>query len=107
MRLTLDIPDEAHRRIKTLAAFHGMSMKDFILKRTLEELAEEKENAADAVPLPGSPWRVKPDDMDETEWIMGSPWLVDRLDKSLKQIEEGKVVSFDSVEDLRRAIGLE
>lgn len=34
-RLTLEIPDETHRRLKTLAAYCGMTMKDFLLSRAL------------------------------------------------------------------------
>ncbi|RYD31983.1 MAG: hypothetical protein EOP86_16690, partial [Verrucomicrobiaceae bacterium] len=32
-RLTLDIPDDTHRKLKTLAAYFSMSMKDFLLSR--------------------------------------------------------------------------
>lgn len=34
-RLTLDIPDETHRKLKTLAAYFGMTMKDFLISRAL------------------------------------------------------------------------
>ncbi|RYD26310.1 MAG: DUF1778 domain-containing protein [Verrucomicrobiaceae bacterium] len=34
-RLTLEIPDDTHRRLKTLAAYFGMSMKDFLISRAL------------------------------------------------------------------------
>ena len=30
-RLTLEIPDDTHRKLKTLAAYCGMTMKDFLL----------------------------------------------------------------------------
>lgn len=30
-RLTLKISDEAHRKLKTLAAYCGLTMKDFLL----------------------------------------------------------------------------
>ena len=88
MRLTLEIPDEAHRRIKTLAAFHGMSMKDYVLQRTLAK----DEVETDDNPLPTSPWRVKPEDMDETEWLMSNPWLIDRLKASREQRKSGQVL---------------
>ncbi len=34
-RLTLDIPDDTHRKLKTLAAYFGMTMKDFLISRAL------------------------------------------------------------------------
>lgn len=34
-RLTLDIPDDTHRKLKTLAAYLGMTMKDFLISRAL------------------------------------------------------------------------
>lgn len=39
-RLTLEIPDDVHRKIKTLAAYLGMSMKDFLISRALEPVAK-------------------------------------------------------------------
>lgn len=35
-RLTLEIPDDTHRKLKTLAAYFGMSMKDFLITRALD-----------------------------------------------------------------------
>lgn len=34
-RLILDIPDDMHRKLKTLAACVGMTMKDFLISRAL------------------------------------------------------------------------
>ncbi|MGA0854659.1 MAG: hypothetical protein ACO3RK_07580, partial [Luteolibacter sp.] len=34
-RLTIEIDPEQHRQIKTLATFSGMTIKDFILSKTL------------------------------------------------------------------------
>jgi uncharacterized protein (DUF1778 family) len=45
-RLTLDIPDETHRKLKTLAAYLGMSMKDFLISRALEPVAKPTPPAA-------------------------------------------------------------
>ena len=91
MRVTLDITSEAHRQLKTLAAFSGMTMKDFILNRALgAETAETKT-------------RGKPDGMDETEYLLSSPANAARLDAALNS---KKRVSFTSEEELRRAIGL-
>lgn len=101
MRLTLEIPDEAHRRIKTLAAFHGMTMKEYVLRKTLEE----KDDSSQL--LPSSPWRVKPESMDETEWIQSNPWLVDRIRSSIEQVKNGQSQTFDSVEEVRNALGIQ
>ncbi len=49
-RLTLDIPDETHRKLKTLAAYFGMSMKDFLITRALptEQAALASNTASDS-----------------------------------------------------------
>ena len=44
-RLTLEIPDETHRRLKTLAAYCGMTMKDFLLSRALAPVERSGEVA--------------------------------------------------------------
>jgi len=44
-RLTLDIPDDMHRKLKTLAAYFGMTMKDFLISRALSP-AEPKTGRA-------------------------------------------------------------
>ncbi len=91
MRVTLDIPSEAHRQLKTLAAFSGMTMKDFILNRALGAKTAAKKT------------RVKPDEMDETAYLLSKPANAARLEAALNS---KKRVSFASEEELRRAIGL-
>jgi uncharacterized protein (DUF1778 family) len=54
-RLTLDIPDEIHRKLKTLAAYCGMTMKDFLLSRALGP----GECGANASAKPGAVRRVE------------------------------------------------
>ena len=39
---------------------------------------------------------------DETEYLMSSPANRERLNKSIKEIEEGKIISFENVEEARR-----
>ncbi|MEI6535589.1 MAG: hypothetical protein WCN98_09640 [Verrucomicrobiaceae bacterium] len=91
MRVTLDITSEAHRQLKTLAAFSGMTMKDFILNRALGAKTSAKKT------------RGKPDGMDETAYLLGNPTNAARLEAALNS---KKRVSFASEEELRRAIGL-
>lgn len=47
-RLTLEIPDDLHRKIKTLAAYVGMSMKDFLITRALAPATASKATAPSA-----------------------------------------------------------
>ena len=91
MRVTLDITSEAHRQLKTLAAFRGMTMKDFILSQALGTAPEQKK-------IPG-----KPKGMDETDYLLSTPANAARLEAALSSQER---VSFASEEELRRAIGL-
>ena len=34
-RISIDVTDDQHQRLKALAALHGKSIKDFVLERTL------------------------------------------------------------------------
>ena len=90
MRVTLDIPEEAHRQIKTLAAFNGMTMKDFIVNRALR-LDEETGD--------------KPGSSDETEYLLSNPANAARL-KAALQSNPNSRVGFDSIEELRNALGV-
>lgn len=48
-RLTIEIDPEQHRQIKTLAMFSGMTIKDFILSKTLGSKRTTEENPTDHV----------------------------------------------------------
>lgn len=39
-RFTIDIPQNDHKRLKTLAAIHGQSMKDIVMKSIRLQLLE-------------------------------------------------------------------
>ena len=84
-RLTIEIDPEQHRKIKTLATFAGMSLKDFILARTLM-----LQNTAPS---------------DTTEELMASPKNADRLRQALSSPASSHRV-FDSLEDLQNALGI-
>ncbi|MES2982070.1 MAG: hypothetical protein V4727_07130 [Verrucomicrobiota bacterium] len=46
-RLTIEIDPEQHRQIKTLATFSGMTIKEFILSKTLGQKRRAEENHTD------------------------------------------------------------
>ena len=45
-RISIDISDEEHRKLKAMAALKGQSLKDFLLKRSLGEESQTDEDAA-------------------------------------------------------------
>ena len=45
-RLSIEIPEDQHKKIKALAAWHGLSLKDYIIERTLSTQAGNREDAA-------------------------------------------------------------
>jgi len=44
-RLSIELPEHQHKKIKALAAWHGLSLKNFIIQRTLSASAENEEDA--------------------------------------------------------------
>ena len=85
-RLTIEIDPEQHRQIKTLATFSGMTIKDFILSKTL-----------------GTKQHKTP--TDATDRLMGSAKNAARLRKAMASPESEHRV-FESVEDLKDALGI-
>ena len=45
-RISIDISDEEHRKLKAMAALKGQSLKDFLLQRTLGDGLQSGEDAA-------------------------------------------------------------
>jgi uncharacterized protein (DUF1778 family) len=82
-RLTIEIDPEQHRRIKTLATYAGMTIKDFILAKTLP-------------PAEGT---------DTTGKLLGSPANAERLRQALAT-PPSEHLTFESVEDVRHALGI-
>ncbi|MBK1792759.1 hypothetical protein [Persicirhabdus sediminis] len=82
-RLSIEIDAEQHRQIKTLATFAGMTMKDFILSRTL-------------APSSG---------VDTTEELLSHPENKQRLLESVSASPDEHVV-FESLDDLKDALGV-
>jgi len=83
-RLSIEIEQEQHRQIKTLATFAGMSIKDFILDKTLSSKVQAR---------------------DATEDLLASPRNARRLREALST-PQAKHVTFESLKDLENALGI-
>jgi hypothetical protein len=83
-RLSIEIDPESHRQIKTLATFAGMTIKDYILSKTLPG----KEQAADA-----------------TEQLLKSPKNAARLRDAISTPQPDHV-AFESLDELKDALGI-
>lgn len=84
-RLTIEIEPEQHRQIKTLATFSGMTIKEFILSKTLGPQRSET--------------------VDVTDRLMGSAKNAARLRAAIATPDPEHRV-FESVEDLKDALGI-
>ncbi len=58
-----------------------------------------RKNAEDAVLISKAEW----DSIQETLWIMSDPERMERLQKSIREMDEGKVHAYSSVEELHAA----
>lgn len=80
-RLTLDIPDDTHRKLKTLAAYFGMSMKDFLITRALptepaastSTTALDSANRLDDLLFTNPTFRLSPENWDEFNAALEAP----------------------------------
>ena len=87
-RLTIEIEPDQHRQIKTLATFAGMTIKEFILSRTLTPSSLQPQQPADT-----------------TARLLGSPKNAKRLREAIGA-ETPKHLIFETTEDLKRALGI-
>lgn len=87
-RLTIEIEPEQHRQIKTLATFAGMTIKEFILSKTLA--------------LPGE---RPPQAEDTTARLLSSPKNAQRLREAIGSKTPEHLV-FETTGDLKRALGI-
>lgn len=46
-RLSIDVTDEQHRRLKAIAALRGQSLKDYVLSRSLEDTPDTEDMTED------------------------------------------------------------
>ncbi|MES2660484.1 MAG: hypothetical protein V4689_17800 [Verrucomicrobiota bacterium] len=83
-RLSIEIDPEQHRQIKTLATFAGLSIKDYILQKTLP--SREKES-------------------DATDHLLSSPANARRLKDALNA-PSSELLAFESLKDLEDALGI-
>jgi uncharacterized protein (DUF1778 family) len=93
-RLVLEITPQQRRQIKTLAAFNGMTMKDYILGKTLP-----------ASKTPRSVKRHAQATEDDTKHLLSSPRMAARLTKAMKGTS-AKRVSFDNLKEVKHALGI-
>ena len=84
-RLSIEIDPDQHRQIKTLATFEGMTIKEFILSRTLSKKSVEESGA--------------------TEQLLSSPKNRERLLEAIAAPRRENRV-FETVEDLENALGI-
>lgn len=87
-RLTIEIDPEQHRQIKTLATFAGMTIKQFILSKTLAPSGGQSSPSGDT-----------------TSRLLGSPKNAERLREAISS-ETPKHLVFETTEDLKRALGI-
>ncbi len=83
-RLSIEIDTEQHRQIKTLATFAGLSIKEFILRKTLPERAKGE---------------------DATDTLLSSPKNAKRLKEAVETPAAEHQV-FESLKDLEDALGI-
>jgi hypothetical protein len=83
-RLSIEIDPEQHRQIKTLATFAGLSIKDYILTKTLPSRGETE---------------------DATDHLLKSPKNAKRLRQAIAApTSEHRV--FQTLEELEDALGI-
>lgn len=87
-RLTIEIEPEQHRQIKTLATFAGMTIKEFILSKTITPSSMPSQHAEDT-----------------TARLLASPKNAKRLRDSITSKTPEHLI-FETTEDLKRALGI-
>ena len=83
-RLSIEIDPEQHRQIKTLATFAGLSIKDYIIHKTLPSKTKEA---------------------DTTNHLLSSPANAKRLRDALETPRSDYRV-FETMKDLEDALGI-
>ena len=87
-RLTIEIEPEQHRQIKTLATFAGMTIKEFILSKTITPSSVQPQQPADT-----------------TTRLLDSPKNAKRLREAISSKTKNHLI-FETTEDLKRALGI-
>jgi len=73
MRITLDIPDELHAKLKAHAMLAGTTLQAAVLRGIDKELVSEALEAVKALALPVSP-AGEPADEDQVNDVLDFPW---------------------------------
>lgn len=92
-RLTLDITADEHRRLKTMASFYGVTMKDFLLSKVIDYEKSEKRTRHDSKTKNG------------TLYLFRSARNKKRLLQSATRNGKGRK-SFNSIKELKHALGI-
>jgi len=87
-RLTIDLSKDEHFKLKVLASYEGLSMKDYLLSHAL------RDGKSDA----------KISKNDETEYLLKTKKNKDRIIKALSSKKTGR--TFSSIKDLKHALGV-
>ncbi len=83
-RLSIEIDPEQHRQIKRLATFAGLSIKEYILQKTLPAKAKA---------------------MDTTDLLLSTPANAKRLMDGL-DTPPSEYIVFETMKDLEDALGI-
>lgn len=86
-RLTIEIDADQHRKIKTLATFAGMTIKDYILEKTLSPSVPVKQEG------------------DTTTKLLSSPKNAARLRKAISSATPKHLI-FKNEKELKDALGI-
>lgn len=74
-RLSIEIPDSLHQRIKAQASLQGMSLRDYVLQRLGYAVDGKNVRAAEAVAAPGPGPRERPAEPGSMrELLENRPW---------------------------------
>lgn len=87
-RLTIEIDPIHHRQIKTLATFAGLTIKEFILAKTLDIPAKSKHTPEDT-----------------TAKLLASPKNAKRLREAISSATP-EHLKFETIEDVKNALGI-
>ncbi len=87
-RLTIKIEAEQHRQIKTFTTFAYMTIKEFILSKTLTPSSAEPQQSEDT-----------------TDRLLSSPKNAKRLREAITSKTPEHLI-FETTEDLKRALGI-
>ena len=87
-QLTLELSPEEQRELESRAALQGMSLRDFILSKALDEPGSEPAAEEDA-----------------TARILANPVMSRRLAEAMDRKPEDRR-TFDSTGDVKRALGI-